>query len=49
MIKVYGFVICRVISHNVSRGLDAKRGGRGRTRGKMRVIRNMIRVMRLMR
>jgi len=49
MIKVYRFVICRVMSHNTNRGLDIKGGGRRGTREKMRVIGSMIRVRRLMR
>jgi len=49
IIKVYGFIICRVISQNTSRRLDTKRGSGGRTREKMRVIGSMIGVIGLIR
>jgi len=49
LMKVNRFVICRVISHCTTRGLDIK-GGRGRReREKARVIGTGIRVMGLMR
>jgi len=49
LMKVNRFVMCRVMSHCTTRGLDVK-GGRGRReRGKTRVIGTKIRVMGLMR
>lgn len=49
IVKVYGFVICGVISHNQVRRLDSKRGGRRRGRRKVRVGGGVIGAIRLMR
>jgi len=49
LMKVNRFVICRVMSHCTTRGLDIKRGRGGRERKKARVIRTRIRVIGLIR
>jgi len=47
IVKVYRFVICRVMSHNQARRLDSKRRRRGGRRRKIRVRGRVVRVMRL--
>lgn len=49
MMKVNGFVMCRVMSHCTTRGLDRKGRRRRREGKKARVIRTRIRVIGLMR